>query len=99
MWRGDPGRGPADVIVPGGGADGVGFKALDEVQPSRSRGGIYRLGVCWLEHGGKIAVQTNSLRRMFGDFSEWGRNRKAFICNASSGRRDGVAVDPGADGV
>ncbi|MCX6879998.1 MAG: hypothetical protein NTW21_40285 [Verrucomicrobia bacterium] len=41
----DPGLGPADVIVAGGGADGERFEAVEEVQPGGSRGGTGGLGV------------------------------------------------------
>jgi hypothetical protein len=47
IWRVDPSLGPADVVVADGGADGVGFKALEEIQPGRSRGGT----ICHSESG------------------------------------------------
>ena len=66
------GSSSADVVVAGGGADGEGFKAVEEVQPGRSRGGTIEWGCRWLEHGDKIAVQKNSSRKMLRNFSERG---------------------------
>ena len=63
-----------DVGVDLGGGDvgGEGFKAVEEVQPGRSRGGPIEWGCRWLEHGDKIAVQKNSSRKMLRNFSERG---------------------------
>jgi hypothetical protein len=59
----DPSLGPADVIVAGGGPDGEGFKALEEVQPCRSRGGTIGRVCRWLEHGDKKTVRMNITRK------------------------------------
>ena len=59
---------PADVVIAGGGADGEGIKALEEVQPGRSHGRTTGQMCRWLEYADKITVRMNMLREILNFF-------------------------------
>ena len=103
IWRVDPSLGPADVVVAGGGADGVGFKALEEIQPGRSRGGTIGWGVCRLEHGDKMAVLLNTSTGKLRKFEksdlpwpEWERGRYRIARKRRALTCAGAAAEPSA---